>query len=96
MCVKTSCSYTQYWDVIRRLDCTALLKSVTEEIHDEHTFQAQSQQFLDEDESPDVVETAGEKALVSLYKGKPDESLDSLRHKQFCDKAAVKSSKVQP
>ena len=52
-------------------------------------FQAQSPQFLAEDESPDVVETAGEKALMSLYKGKPDESLDSLMYKVFCVKRSL-------
>ena len=61
-------------------------------------FQAQSPQFLTEDESPDVVETAREKVLVSLYKSKPDERLDSLRYncKGFCEEVAVKSSKVRP
>ena len=53
-------------------------------------FQAQSPQFLAEDESSDILETAGEKALVSLYKSKPDESLDSLRYKGFCEEVAVK------
>ena len=61
-------------------------------------FQAQSPQFLAEDESPDVVETAIEKVLVSLYKSKPDERLDSLRYncKGFCEEVAGKSSKVRP
>lgn len=59
-------------------------------------FQTQSQQFLAEDASPDVVEAAGEIALVCLYKGKPDESLDSLRYKRFCEKVAVKTSKILP
>ena len=70
----------------------ASLKKFTTNAH----FQTQSRQFLVEDASPDVIEAAGEKALVSLYKGKSDESLDSLRYKRFCEKVAVKSSKILP
>ena len=70
----------------------ASLKKFTSSTH----FQTQSRQFLAEGTSPDVVESAGEKALVSLYKGKPDDSLNSLRYKRFCEKVAVKSSKILP
>ncbi|KAL7395312.1 hypothetical protein ABVT39_014279 [Epinephelus coioides] len=43
----------------------------------------------------DVV-SAGEKALLCLYNGKPGEGLDSLRHKRFCEKVATSTSHVQP
>ena len=45
--------------------------------------------------SQDVI-AAGEQVLVSVYKGKPGEVLDSLRYKRFCEKVATNVSHLQP
>ena len=39
---------------------------------------------------------AGEKALVLVYNGMLTETLDSLRHKRFCEKVTSKTSHVKP
>jgi len=43
-----------------------------------------------------IIIVAGEKALVSLYGGKKEESLDMLRYRRFCDKITQNSSPVEP
>ena len=43
----------------------------------------------------DVI-AAGEEALIILYNGKVERSLDSLRYKRYCDKVASSSSYVHP
>ena len=43
----------------------------------------------------DVVD-AGKKALILVYNGKLTDTLDSLRHKRFCEKVALKTSHVKP
>ena len=40
--------------------------------------------------------TAGEKILVNLYNGKPEESLNSLQYKRFCEKVASNISHINP
>ena len=40
--------------------------------------------------------TAGEKILVNLYNGKPEESSNSLRYKRFCEKVASNTSHINP
>ena len=42
------------------------------------------------------ITTAGENVLVSLYSGKPGETLNVLRYKKFFEKVANRSSHVQP
>ncbi len=43
----------------------------------------------------DVV-AAGEEAIVSIYNGKPQETLNTLRYKRFCKKVATNTSYVKP
>jgi len=43
----------------------------------------------------DVV-TAGEKALVTLFGGKPGPSLNKLRYQRYYEKPAMKTSQAQP
>ncbi len=59
-------------------------------------FREQAKVFNTPFASPDDVTAAGEKALLTIYKGKPSDALDSLRYKRFCEKVASKSSYVQP
>ena len=41
-------------------------------------------------------EDAGEKALVCVYNGKPNENLDSMRHNRYCQKVATGTIRLQP
>ena len=50
-------------------------------------------------DSTSVVEdviAVGENILVSLYNGKPEDNLDSLRYKKFCEKVTSSSCHIQP
>ena len=47
---------------------------------------------LQSSSSVEEICTAGEKILVNLYNGKPEESSNSLRYKQFCEKVASNTS----
>ena len=60
-------------------------------------MQAVSKQIFDL-QSSSVEEncTAGEKILVNLYNEKPEESLNSLWYKQFCEKVASNTSHINP
>ena len=55
-----------------------------------------AQVFSKADSSKEQIAAAGEKALVCLYKGRPDYDLDSLLYKRFCEKVASSSTHVQP
>ena len=61
-----------------------------------HHFHAQAQVFNNISASKEDVVAAGEKALVCLYNGKPDEGLDSLRYRRYCEKVATNTSRIQP
>ena len=39
---------------------------------------------------------AGEQVLVNVYNGTPEESLDSLRYKRFCEKVATNTMCIHP
>jgi len=58
-------------------------------------FRKQAEVFRNEDSSVDSILKAGEKALVSLYGGEPTETLNTLRHRRFCEKTATGRSYVQ-
>jgi hypothetical protein len=59
------------------------------------TFLYQTKVFDTASASTADVVAAGENALVCLYNGKPEEGLDSLRHKRLCEKVATSTSHVQ-
>ena len=42
------------------------------------------------------VEQAGEAALVAIYNGKTEDTLNGLRHKRYCDKVATSLALVDP
>lgn len=54
-----------------------------------------SQVFNSESSTADQVTTAGEKALLVLYGGKPEDTLNTLRYKKFCEKTATKTTQLQ-
>ena len=59
-------------------------------------FREQAMVFHSDSASTHDVIDAGEKALVLVYNGMLIETLDSLRHKRFCEKVASKISHVKP
>ena len=42
------------------------------------------------------IESAGERVLVVMYGGKSNESLNSLRHRKYCEKLASSLASVDP
>ena len=71
-------------------------KKAFQKFKSNRSFREQAQIFDSEFVTKQDIEVAGEKALVCLYNGKFDDSLDVLRHKRFCEKVATKSVYVQP
>ena len=59
-------------------------------------FREQAQVFSQTDATKADIIAAGEKALVSLYRGRSNESLDSLRYSRFCQKITTGTTFVQP
>ena len=59
-------------------------------------FREQAKVFHSNSASTHDVIDAGEKALVLVYNGMSTDTLDSLRHKRFCEKVASKTSHVKP
>ena len=59
-------------------------------------FREQAKVFNSDSASTHDVVDAGEKALVLVYNGKLTDTLDSLRHKRFCERVASKTSHVKP
>ena len=62
---------------------------------DEHLMQA-AEVFLTLQSSSAEIQKAGEQAMAILYNGKPDESLNGLRYKQYNEKVATNVVHVQP
>ena len=42
------------------------------------------------------IKFAGEKALVNIYNGKSNESLNTLHYRQYCEKLATNTTQVEP
>ena len=59
-------------------------------------FREQAKVFHSNSASTHDVIDAGERALVLVYNGMLTDTLDSLRHKRFCEKVASKASHVKP
>jgi hypothetical protein len=68
------------------------LKCIRSDAH----FKTQAKIFLDESATEDDIVCAGEAALVCLYKGTSDDTLDKLRLQRFQQKVATSTSCVQP
>ena len=62
---------------------------------EQHRFVELAGVFDSISQKEDII-TAGEEALILLYNGKDEKSLDSLRYKRYCDKVARSSSFVHP
>ncbi|KAG1663714.1 ERO1-like protein beta [Nymphon striatum] len=59
-------------------------------------FKSHADVFLDEDATQSEIADAGEKYLVSILKGDPEETLDQLRLQRFHQKVATNKNAVQP
>ncbi|KAG1687728.1 hypothetical protein GQR58_008303 [Nymphon striatum] len=59
-------------------------------------FKSHADVFLDEDATQSKIADAGEKYLVSILKGDPEETLDQLRLQRFHQKVATNKNAVQP
>lgn len=57
-------------------------------------FLEQAMVFRDTSPDKDKIIKAGENALVSLYRGKQGDNLNSLRYKRFCEKTILGTSTV--
>ena len=51
-------------------------------------LQQSAKVFDDESAAPEEIAVAGEKALVEMYNGKKNESLNALRKRKYCEKVA--------
>ena len=49
-------------------------------------LQQSAKVFDDESAAPEEIAVAGEKALVEMYNGKKNESLNVLRKRKYCEK----------
>ena len=67
-----------------------------EKIMKDEEFQEQYEVFNNEDATKSDIIAVGEKALVCLYNGWSDESLDSLRYSIFCQKITTGTLFVEP
>ncbi|EDO33944.1 predicted protein [Nematostella vectensis] len=60
------------------------------------TSRQQADIFHQADAAKNDIAAAGETALLCLYKGLKDETLDSLRYARFCQKISTGNTQVQP
>jgi hypothetical protein len=95
------CEHMLFIHAIMGCDTTSRLfglgKSLAlKKIKNDSTFRLQAKTFGEEEISKEDIIKAGEMALVSLYGGTVDEGLDSLRYRQFSEKAAKSTSLVEP
>ena len=51
--------------------------------------------FDDESAAPEEIAVAGKKALVEMYNGKKNESLNALRKRKYCEKVAKSLYRVE-
>ena len=59
-------------------------------------FCEQASVLHDEGKTEEEVITAGEKAFLSLYNSKKEETLNALRYTRFCQKVSTGTSSLQP
>jgi hypothetical protein len=95
------CSNILFVHAILGCDTTSRLFGVgkrvgLKKLHNSTHFLQQAEVFHSVHAIKEDVAKAGEQALVCIYNGKPDESLDSLRHKQFCEKVATSTMHIKP
>ena len=58
-------------------------------------LQQSAKVFDDESAAPEEIAVAGEKALVEMYNGKKNESLNALQKRKYCEKVAKSLHRVK-
>ena len=64
------------------------------QLKNDHNFRKQAYVYSGE-ATKEEIHHAGEAALACLYGGQPDEGLDKLRHRKFCEKVSTSIAPVQ-
>ena len=62
----------------------------------DNNFITHSEVFLKSDVTKKEIAVAGERAMVSLYKGRQNENLNELRYRLFCSRISTSTSYVEP
>ncbi len=65
-------------------------------MHTNQVFEEQADVFLDPDSTKTDVTVAGEKAIVTIYKGMLGDILDFLKLQHFLNKVGSSTSHVKP
>ena len=60
------------------------------------TLHQSAEIFNNPNSTAEEIESAGERALVNIYNGKSNESLNTLRYRRYCEKVATNTSQVEP
>ena len=71
-------------------------KLAISKIRSDRQFRDQAGIFMSKGANREDVISAGEKALVCLYNGNPDNDINTLRYEKFCVKVATTTVPVQP
>ena len=95
------CSHILFLHAVLGCDTTSCLYGIRKgasliKFKSSRHFHEQAKAFNVQSASARDVTAAGEQVLVSIYNGRPEESLDSLCYKQFCEKVTTNTSHVQP
>ena len=85
------CNQMLYIHAMLGCDTTCLLKK----IRSSEKLQQSAKVFDDESAAPEEIAVAGEKALVEMYNGKKNESLNALRKRKYCEKVAKSLHRVE-
>ena len=93
------CSLLPFAHVIGGCDTTSHLFGIGKgvplrKLKNDQNFRKQAQVYSGE-ATKEEIHHAGEEALVCLYGGQPNEGLDKLRHRKFCEKVSTSITQVQ-
>jgi len=93
------CSLLPFAHAIGGCDTTSHLFGIDKgvplrQLKNDHNFRKQAYVYSGE-ATKEEIHHAGEAALACLYGGQPDEGLDKLRHRKFCEKVSTSIAPVQ-
>ena len=93
------CSLLAFAHAIGGCDTTSHLFGIGKgvplrKLKNDQNFRKQAQVYSGE-VTKEEIHHAGEEALVCLYGGQPNEGLDKLRHRKFCEKVSTSITQVQ-
>ena len=95
------CTHILFLHAILGCDTTSQLYSIgkgksLKKFRENNHFRSHAEVFNLPSASIEEISAAGEQVLVTMYNGKPGESLDFIRYKSFCEKVATSKSHIQP